>query len=198
MANSGDSFKIPNLGVNGTPLHSVSWGNNTTGAIILFAGSASGRVFQFVNSSSNDWTLQQNWLSSDASTTQTPGFPNSLENNYWIGTMNPSCRALPVISISATNTNCGASDGTASVNTSSIVGNAQILWNNGLTSNTISNLDAGVYSVTVTDELGCVFEESIAVNDNNAPVVTASIIDETCPSSINGPITFNLRGGQAH
>lgn len=196
MANSGDSFQIPNLGVNGTPLHSVSWGNNTTGAIISFVGSASGRVFQFVNSNSNDWNSQQNWLSLDASTAQTPGLPNSLENNYWIGTMNPSCRALPVISVSANNTTCGSANGSATVDLNSIVGNTQVLWSNGLTSSTISNLDAGVYSVTVIDELGCTFEESVAVNDNNAPVISSTIVDETCPNSCNGSVTLNVSGGQ--
>lgn len=198
MSNTNDSFQIPNLGQNGTPLHSVSWGNNTNGTIIYFPGPVSNQVINFKNIISNDFNDQQNWTSEDVATAQTPGLPNSPENSYWIGTMNPTCRAIPVITISATNTSaCGTETGSASVNTDAIVGASQIVWNNGLTSSTISNLDAGVYSVTVTDELGCTFEESIAVNDQGGPTVVASIKGETCLNSCDGNINLVITGGLA-
>lgn len=197
MRNAGDSFQILNNPLDGEPFHAVSWGENVSAnTIIYFSGSASSRVFSFMNTVSNDFTNQSNWFNGDANTDQTPGLPNSPENSYWIGTMNPSCRALPVISVSANNATCGSSNGSATVDLNSIVGNTQVLWNNGLTSSTISNLDAGVYSVTVIDELGCTFEESVAVSDNNAPVVSSTIVDETCPNSCNGSVTLNVSGGQ--
>ncbi len=57
----------------------------------------------------------------------------------------------------------GSADGTASVNVSGGTGNLSFLWSDGQTFVVASNLSAGTYSVTVTDEEGCTATGSVEV-----------------------------------
>jgi len=49
---------------------------------------------------------------------------------------------------------CNENDGSATVSVNSFTGNYSILWSNGSTDSTITDLGHGVYSVTVTDDKG--------------------------------------------
>ena len=200
MANSDDSFQIPNLGINGTPLHSVSWGNNNAlgNEIIYFSGPATGLVMSFKNITSNDPDVQSNWISEAVSaTTQTPGAPNSLENDLWIGTMNPTCRVNPALNFAITNADCGSSNGSVTLTVANAA-NVTILWDNGNTTNTISNLAPGSYSVTVTDNLtSCTFTDVAVVTLNNSTLAMAPVVaDETCTNLCDGTVQLNITGGQ--
>lgn len=79
------------------------------------------------------------------------------------------------ISLSATSTSCpGSQEGTAEVTTvQGASGNLNYKWSNGSASFYISNLNAGVYSVTVTDGLGCSKSDRVEVKavDNLPPVL---------------------------
>lgn len=105
MANSDDSFQVPNIPSTGVPFHSVSWGNNSSNAIVYFAGSAAGKVFSFTNTTSNNWNLVANWTSADVATGQTPGMANNAANDAWIGSMNPLCSVNPGMTVSPTISN---------------------------------------------------------------------------------------------
>ncbi len=61
-------------------------------------------------------------------------------------------------------------------------------WSNGATTEDISGLTAGTYSVTVTDGVGCITSVSIIVNDNKAPSESEATI------SAAGATTF-CKGG---
>lgn len=195
MQNSDDSFQIPLLGGGGTPLHAVSWGNNTSGAIISFPGSAAGRVFSFQNSVSNDWNDQANWVSDPVASGQTPGAANNAANDYWIGTMNPNCRSNPLFSFTTTESACGAANGSATLNLSGI-SSSTIVWEDGQTGATASNLAAGVYSVLITDNTtGCIYVDSTIINNAGAALLAANFTDETCVDACNGTATVNTTGG---
>jgi gliding motility-associated-like protein len=199
LANPGDSFQIPDLSNNGVPLHSVSWGNNDQqgNQTIYFTGSASGMVMSFKNIISNDPDIQANWVSEDVATNETPGAPNSLENDLWIGTMNPTCRVNPALNFAITNVDCGASNGSVTLTVANAA-NVAILWDNGNTTNTISNLQPGNYAVTVTDNLTlCTFTDIAVVTLNNSTLAMAPIvIEETCSNLCDGTVQLNISGGQ--
>lgn len=199
MANSDDSFQIPNLGVNGTPLHSVSWGNNNTNAntIIYFAGSASSKVMSFENINSNDFNDQANWVVEDVAGNQTPGAANSTANDLWIGTMNPTCRVNPALSFAVTNSDCSSINGAITLTIANST-NSTILWEGGQNTATISNLAQGTYSVTVTDNLtGCIFVDSAVVGLNNSTLAVNPVVtDETCSNLCDGTVNLNITGGQ--
>jgi len=89
----------------------------------------------------------------------------------------------------------GAGDGTASV---APVGGTQpysVLWSTGETTETITGLIPGVYSVTVTDDNGCTAEASVAVNPFNCELaVTAAAENVSCAGANDGSIQFSVSG----
>jgi thiol-disulfide isomerase/thioredoxin len=70
-----------------------------------------------------------------------------------------------------TNATNGASNGAINLTTAGGTGNLSIVWNNGATGASISNLAAGTYTAVVTDENGCqktftfIVESVTSVND---------------------------------
>ena len=89
----------------------------------------------------------------------------------------------------------GDSTGTATFNTTGGTGSISYLWNTGDTTNSISNLMAGTYSVTATDSAGCVVTDTVVLAD--PPVLTASIaaMDITCPGGSDGAVDVTATGG---
>lgn len=199
MSNSNDSFQIPNLGINGTPLHSVSWGNNTSGSIIYFSGSASSKVFSFTNAVSNDWNLQSNWVSGTVGVNETPGAANSTANDAWIASMNPQCGIAAGLqaTVQTTNTGCGAGcSGTATTQVTGGTTPYTYSWSNGSTAASLNNLCAGTYTVTVTDAGGCSFTtQGTVANEPNSLNINFSVVHESCIGSCDGSLSATITGG---
>jgi gliding motility-associated-like protein len=166
MANSDDSFQVPNIPANGLPFHSVSWGNNAANTIVYFTGSASGKVFSFTNNTSNDWNQVANWTSADVLTGQTPGMANNAANDAWIGSMNPLCSVNPGMTVTPfiLNETCvNACDGSILTNVTNGLAPYTYSWSNGATTSSISNVCPGAYTVTVTGANGCSAIETFSV-----------------------------------
>lgn len=199
MSNTNDSFQIPNLGINGTPLHGVSWGNNTNGAIIYFAGSSAGKVFSFTNGTSNDWNLQANWTAGNVGTNETPGAANNANNDAWIASMNPQC-GIGIgmqVTVQTTPMSCGtACNGTATAQVTGGTAPYTYLWSNGATTGSISNLCTGTYTVEVTDAGGCTFiAQGIVQSGNNTLQVTINSTNESCAGLCDGSAIAIASGG---
>lgn len=98
-----------------------------------------------------------------------------------------------------TNSACGGATGSASVSPSN--GTAPYLynWNNGATTQTITNVAAGSYSVTITDGNGCSGTISnIVVSNPNSPIVNISSSQNvSCNGGNNGSATATASGGTA-
>jgi gliding motility-associated-like protein len=199
MSNSNDSFQIPNLAVNGTPLHAVSWGNNSTNAIIYFAGAATSKVYSFTNAVSNDWNNQLNWEAGDAGVNETPGYANGTANDNWLATMNPQCGvALPmVLSPTVSNPTCFAlCDGSASVSILNGTAPYTYLWQNGAVSQTATDLCSGTYSLTVTDFGGCEQTVDVTVNEGvSAGNPSINAVSQMTISDTPLQITATTAGG---
>ncbi|MFM1947217.1 MAG: hypothetical protein RL207_1500 [Bacteroidota bacterium] len=166
MSNSDDSFQVPNIPSTGVPFHSVSWGNNSTNAIVYFAGSAAGKVFSFTNTTSNDWNLVANWTSSDVATGQTPGMANNAANDAWIGSMNPLCSVNPGMTITpviANETCLNLCDGSIQTSVTNGLAPYTYNWSNGATTSALANVCPGNYTVTVTGANGCSVIETFSV-----------------------------------
>ena len=73
-----------------------------------------------------------------------------------------------------------------------------ILWNNGSTVATVSNLIPGDYSVIVRDSAGCVASYSTQINMVLPIVLNEQLNDPLCYGAPNGEITLNVTGGQGN
>lgn len=106
--------------------------------------------------------------------------------------------AAPILSgLNTIDENCnGGNDGSASVNPSN--GNApyDILWSNGLTTTSISNLSSGNYSVTITDATPCSIVENFTISTGQNLTVTETISNTNCNNSCDGSISLTVSGGQ--
>ncbi len=88
----------------------------------------------------------------------------------------------------ASDANCGASDGSATVIASggTVAGSYSYQWDDPATQTTAtaSGLSAGIYNVTVTDDNGCIAIGSATVGGTDAPTIDeTSSVDATCGDS---------------
>ncbi len=112
----------------------------------------------------------------------------SITNN---GSLAPSFNAIQP-------TCDGGQDGSITVSISGGVAPFTYLWSTGGSTNQISNLDSGIYFVTVSDNFGCTAIDSIVLSDpdpiNIIPIVTPS----TCLNTNNGAATLFFPSGSGN
>ncbi|MFH1608880.1 MAG: gliding motility-associated C-terminal domain-containing protein [Patescibacteria group bacterium] len=114
------------------------------------------------------------------------------------------------VSISTTDVNCfGWGDGTATANVVGGTSPYTYLWSTGAITPAIINLNAGPYSVTVTDANGCIAINSTIIVQPNFPIqITTTQIDVLCfgastgmiditdVTGANGPLAYLWSGGE--
>ncbi len=144
--------------------------------------------------------------------TQTNATATGLAAGTYVGTVtdNVGCAASDIVIIteplalsltpSSTNSNCGASDGSASVAVTGGTGTYTYLWNDvgTQTTSTAVTLPAGTYNVTVTDGNACTDTTNATVSDLAGG--TASIGSSTnasCNGVCDGSATASITGGTA-
>ncbi len=98
---------------------------------------------------------------------------------------------------SATSANCGQSDGAICANvTGGTVGPYTFLWSNLSTTQCLSLVPAGIYTVTVTDANLCTFSFAGLVNSVGGPTVSiSSQTNNICFGLCNGAAIASANGG---
>lgn len=128
---------------------------------------------------------------------QLPG--NLLRDRVYNASCLTACSTCPVtVSVVKNDVTCaGAADGSATANATGGVGNYTYLWSNLATSASISNLPAGTYTVTVTDDggSGCATVASVTLNAPSALSLSATSNPESVPGAGNGSIDLSVSGG---
>lgn len=96
------------------------------------------------------------------------------------------------LSISSQSSNCNQNTGSATANVSGGKPDYTYLWNTGATSQTISGLGAGDFTVTVTDANGCTNISTVEIDvvDNQPPVANSNYTPIVIELGPNG--TFDL------
>ncbi len=90
----------------------------------------------------------------------------------------------------------GIDDGSASASPTNNTGNAQYTWSNGATTQTISGLAPGTYSVTIADGIGCTATSSVTITAPDSLVLQiVSVTPSTTGTSQNGGIVIEVAGG---
>ena len=90
----------------------------------------------------------------------------------------------------------GGATGSASINVSGGIPGYTYVWDNGQTTQTVSDLPAGLHSVTIRDANQCITIVNFVITEN--AVLSAGDVDVnnvTCNGENNGSISFNIAGG---
>lgn len=116
-----------------------------------------------------------------------------------------------VLNPSITNTDCGFCGGSIALNPSGGNGTLAFSWApGGQTSSAISSLCAGLYSVTITDSIGCQLTTVIPVSNTNSTITLSALSTNVlCNGDCNGtaiaiatgstgPFTFNWSTGSVN
>jgi len=104
----------------------------------------------------------------------------------------------PAIEARATATNPVCADGLGSIDLVATGGAGRLtyLWSNGATTEDISNLTAGGYTVTITDANGCTTTATTVIVIPTALVLTANSTNPGCEGT-TGNISLSVSGGTA-
>ncbi|MBM3917847.1 MAG: hypothetical protein FJ349_09620, partial [Sphingomonadales bacterium] len=71
-----------------------------------------------------------------------------------------------------------------------------VTWSNGLQLQDLSNLTDGSYTVSVTDNAGCVLQQTYTITEPEAPLAfTSNIVPVLCYGDTTGAVTLNVTGG---
>ncbi|MBL7788434.1 MAG: choice-of-anchor L domain-containing protein [Chitinophagales bacterium] len=104
--------------------------------------------------------------------------------------------SAPSLSTTKTNATCGLNNGSISTNVSGAKPPIVYNWSNGQTSNFISGLAPGIYSVTITDSFGCQRTKADTIHQPPFTNFTDSIVQTTCNTN-NGQLFIKNIVGQS-
>ncbi|MBI3502598.1 MAG: T9SS type A sorting domain-containing protein [Bacteroidetes bacterium] len=123
-------------------------------------------------------------------------------NDYWEYCSNCTLSAAAV----STTATCSSNNGTATANPSGGTSPYTYQWSNGQTTQTISGLSAGTYTVTITDANTCAQSAVATITSSAGPSVTANSTATSCngnggsatatASGGNSPYTYQWSNGQ--
>ncbi len=185
LVSAAGSYTVTAIGSNGcsgtsSPMVITTPSATATGIPVTCNGGNNGKAYPTILNGRPPFTYS--WNTAPVQTTDTA--INLTAGNYTITIHDSSCTfsanvtvTEPVaISLSAniTNTPCGSSDGAIDLTPSNGVGAYSYLWSNSETTQDLSGLAAGSYTVTVTDVNGCSKTGTFTVNSTPATPVSVS------------------------
>jgi len=168
--------------------------NDTSGAVnVTFSGGASPITYNWSNGANTEDL--NNVVSGIYTLTATDNNGCTQVVNATIGN---NAGTLAVSNNTVTATTCGASNGIIDINVSGGSTPYTFVWSNGATTEDISNVAAGNYTVYITDASNCSTTHAVTVNNSGGnPVVTGiNVTDEVCNDN-QGCITVQAGGGTA-
>lgn len=104
----------------------------------------------------------------------------------------------PTITFTQTNVGCsGGNNGAATVNITGGTVPYTIAWSNSVATATNPNLVAGTYTVTVTDNIGCLAIGSVTITAPTAVTASATATPSACGAAGTGTVSATPGGGTA-
>ena len=155
------------------------------------------------------WTVQNVFLeankkiggcsSSSFSLSQFNTAIDNINNNYDNGTVNGNFLSCQLhLTACKSNLTCnGGSDGSINLTVHNGQAPYTYQWSNGATTEDLSNLNAGTYTVTVTDNNGQIATLSIHLMQPTPIIISSTTTSITCSGGNNGSISLNVIGGDA-
>lgn len=167
---------------------------------VLCFGNATGNATTITNGGTPNYTYS--WNNGQSNSTAT----NLSANSYTITvTDNNGCTAQaavnitepPLLTIGLTPVNLlcnNIASGSVNANVQGGVTSYSYSWNTSATTNNISSLQAGIYSLTITDSNGCTAQANTTITEPPALTMTLSSTPDHC-SSNDGTATASVQGG---
>lgn len=175
-----------------TPVINRTCDGASTGSITL---TVTGGISPYTFKWSNNATTQN--LTNVAAGTYTVTITDSQGGS---NTSNFEVTKYPAIVLNAqiTPANTGTSNGRIALSISGGTNPYTIKWQNNDTNDTLFNLAAGQYCVTVTDDRGCTKNDCYTVAVQDVPLSIANIqtTGVTCNGDKNGRLSFEIKGGR--
>ncbi|MCY7410484.1 MAG: hypothetical protein LH473_09435, partial [Chitinophagales bacterium] len=180
----------PATGINLIETHTnVSCNGGSNGSIDLTATGGTGIYTYFW---SNGFILQ------DISSLTAGTYTVTVSDGSCTSNLSVILTAPPAIVISETHNNIScnaATDGSIDLTVSGGAGGFLYSWSNSATSQDLSGLAAGTYSVTVTDAGGCQNFISITVTEPTVILLSETHANVSCFGGNSGSINLNVSGG---
>ncbi|MBK9638032.1 MAG: SprB repeat-containing protein [Bacteroidetes bacterium] len=174
---------------------------SATSSSVLCNGDATGSIDLTVSGG----TPTYNYLWSNGETNQDP--TGLVAGTYTVTvTDNNSCTrsqsfvvsqpSTLTASTSTTQSGCGVSTGSATATPGGGTPNYTYLWNTGATTQSITSIPAGTYTVTVSDANGCTVVQNASVTSTNAPVISNVVnTPVSCFGGNDGSLNITITGG---
>ncbi|MBN8677130.1 MAG: T9SS type A sorting domain-containing protein [Chitinophagales bacterium] len=99
-----------------------------------------------------------------------------------------------VIQLTPTDATCNGNDGSINLTVTGGQPAYTYLWSSGPTTQDVNGLVSGVYSVTVTDALGCTNESGVFVGQTSNMTLSATPQGTNCAGGCNGSIDLTVVG----
>ena len=102
---------------------------------------------------------------------------------------------LPSVNISKNDAACQQSSGSATANVTGGTSPYEFTWSTGATTDAVSNIKAGSYGVTVTDNKGCIKSKFASISDLDGPTVSITLGADANCGGPDGSATAVATGG---
>jgi gliding motility-associated-like protein len=119
------------------------------------------------------------------------------DNNNCTSTLNVNITEPAAIAISGnvTNASCGVPDGAIDIAVTGGSTPYSFSWSNNATTEDLTNVTAGNYTVTVTDQNSCQETETVTIAAPGTMEVSLTVTDASCQGVSNGSIASTVTGG---
>jgi len=172
-----------------TQTNSLCNGDNTGSATSLATGGTAPYTYLWSNSAT---TAAITGIAA-GSYTVTATDANGCTDSISVVITEPTALTL---SSAFSNVSCnGVLDGSIDLTVSGGTTPYGYLWSNTATTEDLSSIAAGIYTVIVTDANGCLATETIVVSEPAPLTVTTTVVDANCEGGNDGSITANVTGG---
>ena len=168
-------------------------GGSSGGATVIAGGGAGGYTYNWTGGGGTN---------ASASNLTAGSYSVTITDNNGCTIMDSVILTQPLAlsaSTTTTQSTCGQSNGSVTVNVSGGTTAYTYLWNpSGQTNSVATALTAGTYSVTITDAHGCIDSATGTVLDFGAGVANiTSSTNVSCNGGSNGSATVGMAGGTA-
>jgi hypothetical protein len=90
---------------------------------------------------------------------------------------------------------CGESNGTITLTPTGGTLPYSFMWSNGNTTQNLSGIYSGTYTVTITDANACILQNTSNISNMNGPNASATATPVRCFGNATGAIALNIAGG---